>query len=252
MQKPLPSQTPRTLNPPAGVLTPYTFFENVSDHPLAPLDTGLNLRNAWWLCDAALLAYSAEETVSAAFATAGIQGEVAHIRGTHSTQAYVTSMPEALVLAFRGTQVDDFWSSVLDFTVDARFLPVPDSHGDSVHAGFLAALGEVWPRTLAHLRDDEAAPVWWTGERFRISRSVMTSVAPVGAVGNAFCAFSKERWTRSSASTGPAASTGGVVTPPTPSPSGHPGAAGRPGVRSRSARRSRATNGGASGCTSPR
>src|SRR5512134_759479 len=36
----------------------------------------------------------------------------------------------------------------------------------------------------------------------------MTMVAPVGAVGNAFCAFSKDLWARSSASTGPAASTG--------------------------------------------
>jgi triacylglycerol lipase len=166
MQKPLPRQTPRALNPPAAVLTPYTFFENATGHPLDPLDTGLSLRNAWWLCDAALLAYSAEGAVNAAFTTAGIEGEVAHFRGMHSTQAYVTSMPEALVLAFRGTQVDDFWSSVLDFTVDARFLPVPDSRGDFVHAGFLAALREVWPQTLAHLRDEQARrrrPLWITG-----------------------------------------------------------------------------------------
>src|SRR4029450_183760 len=36
----------------------------------------------------------------------------------------------------------------------------------------------------------------------------MTVVEPVGAVGNAFSAFSKDPWARSSASIGPAASTG--------------------------------------------
>ena len=64
MQKPLPRQTPRALNPPADVLEPYTFFEAAREHPLEPLDTSLNLRNAWWLCDAALLAYSAEAAVN--------------------------------------------------------------------------------------------------------------------------------------------------------------------------------------------
>jgi triacylglycerol lipase len=181
MQKPLPRQTPRALNPPAGVLTPYTFFENATGHPLDPLDSGLNLRNAWWLCDAALLAYSAEAAVNAAFTTAGIEGEVAHFRGMHSTQAYVMSMPEALVLAFRGTQVDDFWSSVLDFTVDARFLPVPDSRGDFVHAGFLAALREVWPQTVAHLRDEQARrprPLWITGHS--LGAALATLAASLG------------------------------------------------------------------------
>jgi triacylglycerol lipase len=166
MKKPLPRQTPRALNPPADVLEPYTFFERTREHPLEPLDTGLNLRNAWWLCDAALLAYSTEAAVKSAFTKAGIPGDVAFFRGTHSTHAYVLSMPEAIVLAFRGTQVDDFWSSVLDFAVDVQFLPIPDSHGDLVHAGFLAALKEVWPRAVAHLRAEQVKKqrsLWITG-----------------------------------------------------------------------------------------
>ena len=107
-----------------------------------------------------------EAAVKAAFTKAGIAGDVTYFHGMHSTQAYVVSMPDAIVLAFRGTQVDDFWSSVLDFIVDAQFLPVPDSHGDLVHAGFLAALGEVWPKTVAHLRAEQARqprPLWITG-----------------------------------------------------------------------------------------
>jgi hypothetical protein len=166
MQKRLPRQTPLALNPPANVFEPYTFFDTAREHPLEPLDSGLNLRNAWWLCDAALLAYSAETAVKDALLRAGIACDVAYFEGTHSTQAYLLSMPEAIVLAFRGTQVDDFWSSVLDFVVDAQFLPVPDSHGDLVHAGFLRAFEEVWPDTVAYIRAEQVRkprPLWITG-----------------------------------------------------------------------------------------
>jgi triacylglycerol lipase len=166
MQKPLPRQTARSLNPPANLLEPYTFFESVRDHPLQAADTALNLCNAWWLGDAALLAYSTEADVKAAFNSAGVSGDLAYFHGVHSTQAYVMSMPDAIVLAFRGTQVDTFWSSVLDFTVDAQFLPVADSHGDLVHAGFLSALAEVWTHVAAHLEAEQAKrprPLWITG-----------------------------------------------------------------------------------------
>jgi hypothetical protein len=166
MQKRLPPQTARSLNPPANVLEPYIFFESVRDHPLQPLDTALNLRNAWWLADAALLAYSAEAAVRQAFAAAGLAGDVTFFQGGHSTQAYVMSMPDAIVLAFRGTQVDDFWSSVLDFAIDAQLIPARDSHGDFVHAGFLLALGEVWPRVSTHLQREQSnrpRPLWITG-----------------------------------------------------------------------------------------
>jgi hypothetical protein len=166
MQKPLPRQTTRALNPPADVFEPYRFFEAAGEHPFQPLDTGLNLRNAWWLAESALLAYSTEAAVNGAFETAAIPGDVAYFHGTHSTQAYLISMPDAIILVFRGTQVDDFWSSVLDFTVDAQFLPVPDAHGNLVHVGFLSALTEVWPEALARLRAEQGRkqrPLWITG-----------------------------------------------------------------------------------------
>jgi triacylglycerol lipase len=166
MQKPLPRQTPRALNPPANVAEPYTFFESAREHPLQPLDTTLNLRTAWWMADAALLAYSSSAVIEGALAGPAIAGAVTCFHGIHSTQAYVASLPEALVLAFRGTQLDDFWSSVLDFTADARFLPVPDAFGHFVHAGFHAAVGEVWTDLEEHLRAEQSRqprPLWVTG-----------------------------------------------------------------------------------------
>ena len=166
MQKPLPPQTPGALNPPANVTQPYVFFESVGAHPLQPHDNALNLRNAWWMADASLLAYSHPGAIDTAFASAGLAANVSHFQGVHSTEAYVASLPDALVLVFRGTQLDDFWSSVLDFLIDAKFLPVPDAAGHLVHAGFQVALDEVWTEVEGHLRREQARqarPLWVTG-----------------------------------------------------------------------------------------
>jgi triacylglycerol lipase len=166
MQKPLPPQTPRALNPPANVTEPYAFFDSVGEHPLQPLDAALNLRTAWWMADAALLAYSTPTAIDAAFTTGGMVADVTHFNGVHTTEAYVASLPDAIVLAFRGTQLDDFWSSVLDFLIDAKLFPVPDASGHLVHAGFQVALDEVWTAVEQHLRREQARrprPLWVTG-----------------------------------------------------------------------------------------
>jgi hypothetical protein len=166
MQKPLPRQTPRALDPPANVKEPYAFFASVREHPLQPLDTSLNLRNAWWMADAALLAYSSPAAIDAAFTTAGLGAAITHFHGVHSTEAYAASLPDAIVLSFRGTQLDDFWASVLDFVADVGILPVPDAGGHLVHAGFNAALGEVWADVERYVYAEQARvprPLWVTG-----------------------------------------------------------------------------------------
>lgn len=166
MQKPLPRQTPRTLDPPANVKEPYAFFESVREHPLQPLDGALNLRNAWWMADAALLAYSSPAAIEGALTAAGLGAAVTHFHGVHSTQAYAASLPDAIVVSFRGTQLDNFWASVLDFVADVGILPIPDAAGHFVHAGFNAALGEVWADIERLVRAEQARlprPLWITG-----------------------------------------------------------------------------------------
>jgi triacylglycerol lipase len=69
-------------------------------------------------------------------------------------------------LAFRGTQVDCFWPSVIDFAVDAQFLPVRDTHGHWLHDGSLAALREVWADVAGHISAEQkraARPLWIVG-----------------------------------------------------------------------------------------
>jgi triacylglycerol lipase len=165
MPKRLPPQTTRPLNPPANDSFPYVFFENVAEHPFQPNDTALNLRNAWWLMDAAFLSYSNEATIAREYqkvAGAAIQ----LFSGKRSTQCYVASTNDWIVLTFRGTQVDDFWQSVLDWTIDARFVPILDAHGDWVHAGFTHALEEVWRDVAGLVRGLQSArrrPLWICG-----------------------------------------------------------------------------------------
>ena len=166
MPKPLPPSTTAALSPPSSQAFPYTFFQDVATNPFLPNEGTLKLRNAWWLMDAAFLAYSAAADVSDAFARAGINAQIQPFSGHVSTQCYVASTNDWIVLAFRGTQVDDFWSSVVDWAVDARFVPAHDGHGNWVHAGFLSAIREVWKDVAAHvaqLQRDRARPLWITG-----------------------------------------------------------------------------------------
>jgi triacylglycerol lipase len=165
MPKPLPPSTVEALSPPPGTANPYTFFDNVSQHPFQPNDAALNLRNAWWLMDAAFLSYCPLDRIEPAFDASGIHAKVQTFRGP-STQCYVAAAEDWIVLAFRGTQVDDFWSSVIDWAVDARFVPQLDAHGHWVHSGFLTATQEVWPAVEKCIRTEQAKkprPLWITG-----------------------------------------------------------------------------------------
>ena len=167
MPKPLPPATIANLAPPPSAY-PYQFFENVEQHPFYASANGLDLRNVWWLMDASFLSYSTEADVRAVFQRKafGSPVSVRWFSGMRTTQCYVADADDWIVMAFRGTQVDDFWPSVLDWSIDARIMPVPDAHGDSVHAGFLAAIREVWSDVIGHVKTLQARrsrPLWVTG-----------------------------------------------------------------------------------------
>jgi len=189
--KPLPPAVPAALNPPPSATHPYRFFQDVAQHPFQSGESELPLRNAWWLMDAAFLSYSAPADIQRAYDAAGLHAAVTSFAGKLTTQCYVASTDDWIVLAFRGTQVDDFCSSVIDWSVDALFLPIPDSHGNLVHAGFLGAIREVWDDVSTHLRSLQQArrrPLWITGHSLgaalaTIAASLCTDKPELGAVG---------------------------------------------------------------------
>lgn len=168
MQKRLPPATIAALSPPPGGRFPYTFFQDAdaAKNRFRPEITAFDLRNAWWLCDAAFLAYSADADVSAAYASAPGAAQVRHFAGRRGTACYVATSDDWMVLAFRGTEVNDFWRTVLDVATDAQVFPVRDERGDLVHGGFLRSVDEVWQAVRAHIAAQQAArrrPLWIAG-----------------------------------------------------------------------------------------
>jgi len=166
MQKQLPPATYDALRPPAG--PGYTFFESAGQHPFDPSRTDLDLANAWWLMDAAFLAYSAEPVVRDTYTRLGIPDQrLRWFSGAKTTQCYVVEFDDWILLAFRGTQIDNFWESVVDWSFDFRIALVPDGRGHQVHAGFNDAMNDVWDGVERHLRSLQGAraarPLWITG-----------------------------------------------------------------------------------------
>lgn len=177
MQKALPPATWDALSPPAGPAFPYTFFADAAQHPFRPQDTAFNLRNAWWLIDAAFLSYSPEAAIKAAWATVPGGISVRYVRGK-TTECYIADGPEWIILAWRGTQVDDPMASALDWLTDARFFPTRDSHGNMVHSGFVEAVAQVWREVASHVRSLQQTrrrPFWITGHSLGAALATVAS-----------------------------------------------------------------------------
>jgi triacylglycerol lipase len=136
----------------------YRHFAEAERHPFDTAAVTLGRRNAWWLADAALLAYWDEAHARPRFAGAGLEAAAFNQDGV---DGYLASGTGFAIVSFRGTEPDQS-SDIFD---DARFALVPwDDTGASVHAGFLDALNRVWPLLAPQL--EALAPgrrIWFTG-----------------------------------------------------------------------------------------
>ncbi len=136
----------------------YQHFAEAGNHPFNVSASSLSRRNAWWLADAALLAYWDEAHARSRFGDAGLEAAAFNEAGV---DGYVATGDGFAIVTFRGTEPDQS-SDIFD---DARFALVPwDTSGASVHLGFLGALDRVWPRLAPQL--EALAParrIWFTG-----------------------------------------------------------------------------------------
>src|SRR5436853_7827130 len=88
--------------------TRYVPLENSIDYPFEPAAEAWSRVNAWWLADASWLAYSRDPAaVSAVFTRAGGLTSCELIANA-GTACYVAHGPEFAIVAFRGTQPDDW------------------------------------------------------------------------------------------------------------------------------------------------
>jgi len=139
--------------------TEYAHFKDAAQNPFDARALRLGRRNAWWLADAALLAYWGPAEALPRFQAAGFaKTEFVDESGV---QCYVAWTDDFVVVAFRGTQPDQF-SDVFD---DAAFALVPWTRPSAlVHAGFKGALDRVWKRLTGVLSPlVRSRTTWFTG-----------------------------------------------------------------------------------------
>ena len=143
--KVLPEVTWDTIAPP---YLDYLYFQDCEAYPLRALATGFDMVNAWWLIEAATLAYADPSFAREHFQRAGLP-EVRWFSG-NSTQGYVAGNDEVLIVAFRGTEIRprpgtlNFGNIVADLMTDVEFWLVESGRRGKVHRGFKRGLEEVW------------------------------------------------------------------------------------------------------------
>jgi hypothetical protein len=145
MKKHIPtaSELRALLNEP---ITARTFFENADRYPFRPQSQGFELANAWWLAEAAYLAYVTNEGfVRRQLADAGLPN-VEFFDETDDellqvdTQCFVAHGDDFAIVSFRGTELN----KLQDIITDARLRPEPFDGLGPVHGGFRRALDVVW------------------------------------------------------------------------------------------------------------
>jgi pimeloyl-ACP methyl ester carboxylesterase len=139
--------------------TDHLPFEHADRHRFDPAPAAVSPVNAWHLADASWLAYSHDDELVRAVLRdrAGLPIFEPLVGG--GTSGYLAAGDTFAIVAFRGTQPDD-WRDVFG---NLRALAVPFDVGH-VHQGFGAAFAAIEaPLDAALARLSADLPVWFTG-----------------------------------------------------------------------------------------
>lgn len=121
---------------------------------------GFSRKHAWWLAEAALLAYWPDDEAREIYAAN--TGLECVCLSQDATQCHLAIAEDFAMIAFRGTQSTQ-WQDLFD---DARFVLTPwqGPSGGQVHSGFSTAFERIRPRleeAIAQRAKD--LPLWITG-----------------------------------------------------------------------------------------
>jgi hypothetical protein len=164
--------------------TSHVHFENAAAHPFQPDPASLPRVNAWWLAEAALLSYWDPTAAIPLFNTAGLDAEFVEGGGT---ECYVAWQSDWLLVAFRGTEGDQ-WNDIL---TDAKFAQIPWQVG-RVHAGFAQAVREIEPRLTPVINRLAAGrTLWFCGHS--LGAALATLAADLYGSTRAVCTFGSPR-----------------------------------------------------------
>jgi len=136
----------------------YTHFEHGRDLPFDAASASFSRLNAWWLADAALLAYWSASEIEKRCTDAGFT-KVEPL-AAKDTEGFVASNPNFAIVSFRGTEPDKLRDILADVTLALKPWKVA---GECVHEGFEHALEVVWSDLLGALRPLRDRPIWFTG-----------------------------------------------------------------------------------------
>jgi hypothetical protein len=134
----------------------YKHFQDAEQNKFDDTADGFSPVNAWWLADAALLAYWDAPPAATIWERAGLSFTPVSNEGV---QCHIGSADRFTIVAFRGTQPDDP-HDLFDITnirkIDWKF-------GGKVHRGFMDAHSRIWPKLADTLTDLKPRKVWFTG-----------------------------------------------------------------------------------------
>ncbi len=148
----------------------YKYFQDCDRLPFRPHAHQFDMVNAWWLIEAATLAYAPPRFAFEKFTRTGCFQQVEFF-DTKTTQCYVASTDRFAIVAFRGSEARlqensaDPGHIFADWLANFNFLLESWEHGGRVHRGFKAALDEVWPQLqpcILKLQQDNCK-IWMTG-----------------------------------------------------------------------------------------
>lgn len=183
-KKPLPQINIRNAPPPYDELegaeadrSDYFYFADAGRgraaerNPFRPDAQGFELVNAWWLCEAATLVYSAPERVKHIFENKTPLQQVNFFATDGGTECFVASNDDFAIVAFRGSELSpregsprDFSQIFNDWRRNADIRRSNSVPGAVVHRGFADGAREVWDEGLGrHIASLPSRKVWFTG-----------------------------------------------------------------------------------------
>jgi hypothetical protein len=141
--------------------------------------------------EAAFLAYGDEALARSRFDAAGLTAAGCEVRFFHadSTACFVVHHLHWLLLAFRGTEIENAWGAVMDAATALTVLPIRHHSGGRLHKGFYDALNAVWQPVMNYIqqRAKASTPKYRAAESARRRRHLRHRHGPLPLAG-AVCA----------------------------------------------------------------
>jgi hypothetical protein len=149
----------------------YFYFADADRNPFRPDARGFELINAWWLCEAATLVYSAPALAERVLRNKTTLRQFRAFAAGGGTECFVASNDDFAIVAFRGSELRtregrprDFSEVFNDWRRNADIRRSNSVPGAVVHRGFADGAKEVWEAGLGdYIASLPSRKVWFTG-----------------------------------------------------------------------------------------